>query len=59
MKNYRYGDRTSRGTPTIINADAIAAAINFVEVCCQHTLYITGRQLIADEVNKYKNTKGI
>lgn len=45
--------------PTIINADAIAAAINFVEVCCQHTLYITGRQLIADEVNKYKNTEGI
>ena len=44
--------------PTLINADAIAAAINFVQVCCQHTLYITGRQLIADEVNKYKYTEG-
>jgi len=44
--------------PTLINADAIAAAINFVEVCCQHTLYITGRQLLADEVNKYKHTEG-
>lgn len=44
--------------PTLINADAIAAAINFVEVCYQHTLYITGRQLFADEVNKYKHTEG-
>ena len=44
--------------PTSIHANAIAAAINFVEVCCQHTLYITGRQLIADEVNKYKHTEG-
>ena len=44
--------------PTLINADAIAAAINFVQVCCQHTLYITGRHLLADEVNKYKYTEG-
>jgi len=45
--------------PTLINADAIAAAINFVDVCYQHTLYITGRLLIADEVNKYRRTEGM
>jgi len=45
--------------PTEINADAIEAAINFMEVCCQHTLFITGRKLIAEEVNKYKRTEGI
>ena len=27
----------------IISDMAIDAAINFVEVCCQHTAYITGR----------------
>ena len=26
------------------------AAIDFVEVCCQHTAYITGRGLIHEEV---------
>lgn len=43
--------------PTIITADAVAAAIDYVEVCCQHTLFVTGRQLLRDEVKKY--TEGI
>lgn len=29
--------------PDTISLDAIKAAINFVEVCCQHTAYISGR----------------
>ena len=29
--------------PYIISESAIEAAINFVEVCCQHTAYISGR----------------
>ena len=44
--------------PTLIKANAIAAAINFVDVFCQHTLYITGRQLLADEVNKHRHIEG-
>ena len=33
-----------------ISEDAIEAAINFVEVCLQHTAYIAGRGLISDEI---------
>jgi len=40
--------------PTEINADAIAVAINFVEVCCQRTLYTTGRQLVADKYRPHR-----
>ena len=29
--------------PDSISHEAIEAAINFVEVCCQHTAYISGR----------------
>lgn len=39
--------------PTIITEEAVAAAIDYVDVCWQHTLYITGRQLLQDEVKKY------
>lgn len=33
-----------------ISQDAIKAAINFVEVCCQHTAYISGRGKIENEL---------
>lgn len=33
-----------------ISQDAIKAAINFVEVCCQHTAYISGRGQIESEL---------
>ena len=36
---------------SIVSDIAIEAAINFVEVCCQHTAYITGRGLINQELN--------
>ena len=36
--------------PSTISNEAINAAIDFVEVCCQHTAYITGRGLIHEEV---------
>ena len=35
---------------TIIAPSAIEAAINFVEVCCQHTAHITGRGKIDHEL---------
>ena len=28
--------------PNVISNEALDAAINFVEVCCQHTAYISG-----------------
>jgi len=37
--------------------DALKAAINFVEVCCQHAAYVTGRQTIENEIKKYKHSK--
>ena len=43
--------------PTTLTEDALKAAINFVEVCCQHTAYITGRQTIESEIKKYKQSK--
>lgn len=43
--------------PTVIGADALKAAENYVDVCCQHTAYLTGRQLIEHEVKRYKESK--
>ena len=37
--------------PETISEDAIEAAIDFVEVCCQHTAYVTGRGDINTEVD--------
>ena len=34
-----------------ISDEAIEAAIDFVEVCCQHTAYITGRGSIQEELD--------
>ena len=36
--------------PDTISQDAIKAVINFVEVCCQHTVYISGRGQIQNEL---------
>ncbi len=37
--------------PDIISSEAIEAAINYVEVCCQHTAYISGRGNIDQELD--------
>lgn len=36
--------------PSTITQEAIEAAINFVEVCCQHTAFVTGRGNIEEEL---------
>ena len=36
--------------PSTISNEATYAATDFVEVCCQHTVYIAGRGLIHEEV---------
>lgn len=41
--------------PTVISEAAIDAAINFVEVCCQHTAYITGRGNINEELENLQS----
>ena len=43
--------------PTTISSESLKAAINFVEVCCQHTAYVTGRKTIESEVKKYQQSK--
>ena len=35
---------------TCISTDSIKAAINFVEVCCQHAAFLAGRGTIDDEI---------
>jgi len=42
--------------PTLITPKTMKAAINFVDVCCQHTAYVTGRQTIENEVKKYQQS---
>ena len=37
--------------PDIASNSAIEAAINFVETCCQHTAYICGHGVIAEEMS--------
>jgi len=36
--------------PTVVSEAAVNAAIDFVEVCCQHTAFITGRGKICDDL---------
>ena len=36
--------------PKVVSEAAIMTAINFVEVCCQHTAYISGRGSIDHEL---------
>ncbi len=36
-----------------LSEDAILAAINYVGVCLQHTAYIAGRGLIAEEIRMH------
>lgn len=43
---------------TIANM-TIEAAIDFVDICCQHTAYITGRGNIAQELDIMNTGKGL
>ena len=40
-----------------ISDQAINAAIDFVEVCCQQTAYIAGRGKICDQINMSRSGK--
>ena len=45
-----------------ISIDALSAAIDFVDVCCDHASLITGRRCISDEVknsSKGNNTYAV
>lgn len=41
-----------RTIPTIISKEAIIAAQDFVNVCCQHAAYISGRRKVDDEIGQ-------
>ena len=45
--------------PSEISNQAITAAIDFVEVCCQHTAYITGHGDISQELEQLESGKVI
>ena len=36
---------------THVSEDVLTAAINFVDVCCQHTAFIAGRGTISQEIS--------
>lgn len=36
---------------THISEDVLKAAINFVDVCCQHTAFMAGRGVISEEIS--------
>ena len=38
---------------THVSEDAISAAIDFIDVCCQHTAYMAGRGIISEEIAAY------
>lgn len=44
----------SRAEIIHISEDAIKASINFVELCCQQTAFIAGRNEITRELDVYK-----
>jgi hypothetical protein len=41
---------TPTAIPSEISDDAQKAAVNFMDVCTQHVMYIVGKGLIADEI---------
>jgi len=42
---------TPHNIPLHIEENAVVAAIDFVELCIQHAMYITGRGKVQDEVD--------
>ena len=45
--------------PNVISKEAIIAAQNFVNTCCQHAAYISGRGKIEDEIEKISTAAGM
>ena len=43
--------------PNTISQEAIEAGIDFVEVCCQHTAFITGRGVLEEELQLLEASK--
>lgn len=41
----------------VIQNDAIVAAINFIDICCQQTAYIAGRNDIKEDIKLIKACK--
>ena len=41
---------STKDFPTKISDSTLEAAINFVEVCCQHAAFIAGRREIEEEI---------
>ncbi len=51
------GDIAVAGVPSTISTNAILAAENFVDTCCQHAAFIAGRSKMADEISRLSSSK--
>lgn len=41
--------------PNEISDQAVTAAVDFVEVCCQHTAYVTGHGNLSQEIEQLES----
>ena len=46
------GDITVSNIPSTISKEAIIAAMNYVNTCCQHAAFIAGHGKIKDEISQ-------
>ena len=46
-------DQPDNTIPQMITTEAILAAKDFVDLCCQHAAFIAGRGKIKDEIEQY------
>ena len=47
-----YLDKEDPDIPDVVSSEAITAAIDFVELCCQQTAYLAGRGDISEELQR-------
>ena len=47
-----YLDKEDPDIPDVMSSEAITAAIDFVELCCQQTAYLAGRGDITEELQR-------
>ena len=47
-----YLEKEDPDIPDVVSSEAITAAINLVELCCQQTAYLAGRGDISEELER-------
>ena len=54
--HYFSSEQSQEPLPDIITDEAVKAAMNFVEVCCQQTAFIAGRGRVEEEIAVIKDS---